>query len=86
MPRYYLGDQLTATCSTDPAAFPEPVIRWWINDAAADAKHVANGGHFRTVLSFPLGRHHLTGEDDSVRVKCTVEVLGEYRQLILLCM
>ena len=45
-PRYYLGDQLTATCSTDPA-YPEPVIKWWINGHAADTKHVTRSGHFK---------------------------------------
>jgi hypothetical protein len=50
-PRYYLGDQLTATCSTDPA-YPEPVMKWWINGHAADTKHVTRSGLYKAGLLF----------------------------------
>jgi hypothetical protein len=50
-PRYYLGDQLTATCSTDPA-YPEPVMKWWINGHAADTKHVTRSGLYKAGPSF----------------------------------
>jgi hypothetical protein len=72
---YYLGDQLTATCLTDPS-HPEPIMKWWINDNPADAKYAHQLDQFRTVLSFVVRRQHVSPRHH-VNIKCTVEILGK---------
>jgi len=75
---YKLGDMVDAECWTD-SAHPEPTIKWWINDNAADPANMNIIVHDHskvTQLSFQIKKKHLSG--NTLRVKCSVEILDLY--------
>ncbi|XP_023339970.1 uncharacterized protein LOC111710153 [Eurytemora carolleeae] len=74
--RYYLGDEVIATCWSG-YSYPSPQFKWWINDSAADpavVRVLADGSAAQ--LRFKIKENHLFG--DSLRLKCTVEILNIY--------
>jgi len=74
--KYHPGDEVDASCSSTYSQ-PAPTIKWWINDNAAGTDKIRTVDEgYTTQLRFKIKTKDLV--NDSLRLKCTVELLNLY--------